>query len=175
MSRRVRWVSSTGLLAAGLSVVVLAQAPALDLRIGLWELTSTIQLGGEMPSMNLGKMTPEQQAQMDAAMKAMMTPQTAVDKSCITKEKLNQADFLMKDEPGTTCKQVYTTNTRTTLDASVTCTGDRQITEKVHVDASSPTAMKATIKTSTTEDGKTSTLDVTMMGKWLGADCGKTD
>ncbi len=43
-----RWLG-TGLLLVPLTAVVAAQAPALNVRMGLWEITSTINLGGAMP------------------------------------------------------------------------------------------------------------------------------
>jgi hypothetical protein len=41
-----------------------------------------------------------------------------------------------------------------------------------HMDAPSPTSFKGTMKSSSTQEGKTMTVDMTMAGKWLSAECG---
>jgi hypothetical protein len=76
------------------------------------------------------------------------------------------------DEQGSACKQTITTNTRSTLEGTVSCTGERPTTGQFHVDALSPTNVKATVKMSETVQGKTMNVNLTMIGKWLGADCG---
>jgi hypothetical protein len=166
-----RW-SAVATLSLSLSAIALAQAPVLDVKMGLWELSSTVNLGGEMPMIDTSKMTPEQKAQMDAAMKSMMGAHTNTQKTCVTREKFNKSAFMMDDQPGTTCKQTVSTNTRSVLDAKVVCTGERAMTMQMHVDALSPTTIKGTMKSANSEQGKTITMDATMTGKWLAADCG---
>jgi ribosomal silencing factor RsfS len=166
-----RW-SAVATLSLSLSAIALAQAPVLDVKMGLWEIASTMNIGGQMPGMDTSKMTPEQKAQMDAAMKSMMAAHTTTQKTCVTREKFNKSNFMMDDQPGMTCKQTVMTNTRSTLDAKVVCTGERGMTMQMHVDALSQTAFKATMKSANTEQGKTMTIDGTMTGKWLAADCG---
>jgi hypothetical protein len=166
----IRTVGSIVLLSS-ITAVVLAQVPALDVKMGLWEITSTSQVGGSMPSIDTSKMTPEQKAQMEAAMKSMMGAHQNVAKSCITKEKFEK-EGIMPAEKGQDCKQTIVTNTRAALDAKVVCTGDRPMTAQLHADALSSTSFKATIKSSTTDQGKQMTVDVAMTGKWLAADCG---
>lgn len=155
-----------------LPAIALAQAPALDVKMGLWEITSTMNIGGEMPMMDTSKMTPEQKAQMDAAMKSMVGAHTNVQKTCVTRETFDKSNFMMSDQPGMTCKQTVSTNTRSVLDAKVVCTGEHSMTVQMHVDALSPTAFKGSMSSSATEQGKTMKVDGTMTGKWLGADCG---
>jgi len=166
---------TTACVSACLTAVVLAQAPALNVKMGLWEVSSTSEMGGQMPGVDTSKMTPEQKAQMDAAMagamKNMMAPHTTVQKTCMTKEKFDKGSF-MTDQPGMTCKQTYTTNTHTAMDANMVCTGERAMTGQAHFEAATPTAFKGTMKSTMTEQGKTMTVNVAMTGKWLGADCG---
>jgi hypothetical protein len=56
-----RWFGSA-LLWTVLTTVVLAQAPALDIKMGLWEITTTTQIGGQTPQVDTSEMTPEQKA-----------------------------------------------------------------------------------------------------------------
>jgi len=156
---------------AALGAAAAAQTPALNVQMGLWEISTTTDVGGQMPGVDTSKMTPEQKARVDAAMKGMMGSHTSVNKTCMTKEKFNQSNF-MADQPGDMCHQTITTNTRTSLEGSVTCTGEHPMTGQIHIDAPSPTAFTGTVKASSTDSGRTMTLNLALSGKWLGADCG---
>ena len=160
-------------LALSLSSIVFAQAPALDVKMGLWELTSKVTMGGQMP-FDTSKLSPEQRAQVEASLKSSMGTHTTVNKTCMTKEKFDKSNF-MSDMPGMTCTQTITTNTRSTLEASGVCTGGTgSMTMQMRFDAQSPTAVTGTMKGASTSAGKTLTTDATISGKWLGADCGST-
>jgi hypothetical protein len=168
----VKRMTGAAMLAASVAALG-AQAPvtpALNVRMGLWEITSTLDIGGDMPSVDTSKMTPQQKAQMEAAMQAMKGAHTTTGQSCISKENFNAASLMDNDEKN--CKQTITTNTASALEATVTCTGDRAMTATLHVDAVSQTAIKATFKSSNTEQGKTMSVNGSFTGKWLGADCG---
>ena len=155
-----------------MAATLVAQAPALDVKYGLWEMSNVTNLGGQMPQVDTSRMTPEQKAKMDEAMKQMMGTHTNVTKSCITKEKVEKSVFMMPDQPGTTCSQKITTNTKTTLEASLSCTGQNAMTGQMHIDALSPTSIKGTIKSSGAMQGGAMTATINMAGKWLSADCG---
>jgi hypothetical protein len=169
MNPTSRWLAAAA-VSMSFTTVALAQAPVLDVKMGLWEITSTTNLGGQIPTVDTSKMTPEQKAQMEAVMKAMTGTHSA--KTCITREKFNKSNFMTNDESGKTCKQTVATNTRTSLDATVVCTGERARTEQMHIEALSSTSVEASIKLSSAEQGRPMTASVTMTGKWLGADCG---
>jgi hypothetical protein len=154
------------------AAVVLAQAPALDVKMGLWEMTTASNVGGQMPAIDTSKMTPEQRGRAEAAMQGMMGAHTNVAKTCMTREKFDRSSFMAPDEPGSTCKQTITTNTRSTLEGTLSCTGERPRTGQMHIDAVSSTNFKGTFKMSETNQGKTMNVNLTMTGKWLGADCG---
>jgi hypothetical protein len=166
-----RWAAAAA-ASLSLSAIVLAQAPALDVKMGLWEITSTTNIGGQIPTIDTSRMTPEQKARMEAAMKGLVGPHSNVTKSCMTKEKFNRSSFMTDGDPGATCKQTMSTNTRTSMDANVVCTGKRTTTSQMHIDAPSPTSFTGSVKSASAEQGQTMTVNVTMTGKWLGADCG---
>jgi hypothetical protein len=153
---------------------VFAQTPALDVKMGLWEVTSVTDIGGQLPAVDTSKLPPEQRAKIEEAMKAMMGAHSRVTKSCMTKEKFDKTNFMMTDQPGMACKQTIVANTRSTLDTSVVCTGDRAMTGQIHIDALSSTSIKGNMKSSTSGQGNTITFNMVMTGKWLGADCGDT-
>jgi hypothetical protein len=95
---------SASLLVLSMGAVVLAQKPALNLKLGLWELSSTGQVGGQLPAIDTIKMTPEQKAKFEAAMSAMAA-HTTVIKSCFTQEKFDRSNFMMTDRDAENCKQ----------------------------------------------------------------------
>ncbi len=172
MRTRFALIGGGGVLAA-FTAVLLAQAPALNVRMGLWEVTSTTAIGGQMPAIDTGKMTPEQKARVEAAMKNLAGGHTNVVKDCLTKEKFEKRSFLTQDRDGR-CTQTLTTNTASVLDATATCTGPNASTVHMHFEALSPTSVKGTMNMTSTEDGRTMTGTGTISGKWLGADCGAT-
>ena len=155
---------------AALGAVAAAQAPALNVQMGLWEISSTTDLGGQIPGIDTSKMTPDQKARLDAAMKAMAGPHTS--KTCMTKEKFDQSNFMGQDQPGGACHQAITTNTSTSLEGTVTCAGEHPMSGQVHIDAPSPTTFTGTVKATSTEGARATTVNIALSGKWLSADCG---
>jgi Protein of unknown function (DUF3617) len=160
------------LMVSAFAVGLLAQAPQLNVRTGLWEITTVMKMGGDMPKIDFSQMPAAQRAQMEAVMKAMMNERTETSKSCVTAEDLKDGSFMTGDDD-LKCQQAITVNTRTALESTVTCTGERTMTGKLRVDAPAPTTMNAKMNATTTEDGQTMTIDLAMTGKWLAADCGE--
>ena len=83
------------LIALSLGAFLVAQTPIrpmLDLRMGLWEVTSTTDMGG-VPGVDMSKMTPQRQAQIAATMKGALAKPTVV-KSCMTHHDLHRRTSL---------------------------------------------------------------------------------
>jgi hypothetical protein len=118
-------------------------------------------------------MTPEQQAQMKAAMASMMSkPMVNTSQNCLTKEKLDQGKFA-EDEKD--CKQTVLTNDATTYAFKQVCTGDQPRTVTITMTAPTSTSVAGKFEGTVTSPGqaKAMTVSGTMTGKYLGADCGK--
>src|SRR5438874_13325910 len=129
---RMSRVFTFAVISVSLAVAVLAQqTPALNVNMGLWEVATAFNVGGEMPAIDTSKMTPEQKARMEAAMQGMMGQHTTTSKSCETREKFNKTTFFENDSPNTKCTQTLTTNTRSTLDLAVVCTGEHPQTNQL--------------------------------------------
>ncbi len=170
ITKMSRSLAATALGLSLTTAALVAQKPALNVRLGLWEITSKMSLGGDMPGMDMSKMTDQQKAQMAAMMQNMSQART--EQSCMTQEKFDQMNFSDEKDPGK-CKHVITTNTSTSLDTTVTCSdSSNSSVSKMHFDALVPTAFKGTVKGTTTDQGKTMNIDMTMTGKWVGAACG---
>src|SRR6187402_1469497 len=104
-------ISSTLLVLATTTLV--AQAPALDLKLGLWEQTFLTKLDGLPPGIDTSKIPPAQLAQMMAA----LGEQPITSRACITKEVLADESFMLDKQPDMKCKRTITTNTRTSYTA----------------------------------------------------------
>ena len=163
-------VSSVALL--GLTAVLVAQAPALDVKFGLWENTIVTNLGGA-PPVDTSKMTPEQAAKMTAAMQGMMGERTTTEKSCVKKEDLAKDSFMLPQGSGMTCTRTITTNTGSAYVADVSCKGEREMTGKISIEAAAGgTAFTGSMNMATSAQGRTMNVTMKMSGKYLGADCG---
>ena len=81
----VRHATTSAFLFLGVATVLVAQAPALDIKLGLWENTVVTSMGGmAMPQMDTSKLPPEQAAKIAEAMKGMSGDRTVTEKNCLT-------------------------------------------------------------------------------------------
>ena len=156
----------------GLGGLVAAQAPALDLKFGLWENTVVTNIGGA-PPVDTSKMSPEQAAKMAEAMKSLAGDRTMTEKTCVKKEDLEKDSFMLPHDANTTCTRTVGTNTRAAYVADVTCTGDRPMKGQVNIQSlAGGTAFKGAVKMETSALGRTTNVAMTLTGKYLGPDCG---
>lgn len=159
-----------------------AQAPAIDVKTGLWEVSSTQSSAGmpEMPAVPqlppevLAAMPPSQRERIEAAMKAArgQSGGTRVTKFCLTREALQRGpDFGAETRPS--CKRTIRTRSRTAWEMQETCTerGGRQ-TIHVRYQAPSPDTMQGTVEIAMNDGGRQMTMRQDMRGRWLGANCG---
>ena len=165
------FLSSVALI--GLSAVLAAQAPALNVKLGLWENTIVTNMGGGAPPMDTSKMPPEQAARIAEAMKSLMADRTITEKTCLKKEDLAKDSFMLSDHSGATCTRQITTNTSTAYVADVSCTGERAMKGQVTIETTAGgTLFTGAMKMAATAQGRTVNVAMKMSGKYLGADCG---
>jgi hypothetical protein len=169
MMRSLRPLGTTAMI-AGLTAALLAQgAPKIDVKMGLWEVTSTTSMTGNVPMPDTSKMTPQQAAAVQAAMSGMMGPHTSTIKECLTKEKFDQG--MLTDQKN--CKTTITTNTATVLEVQMACDqGQGTMTGLLHFEAPSPAVIAGTFKGTATMGAQTTNITGTYAGKWTSADCG---
>lgn len=161
------------------SLVFAANEP-LNVKTGLWQVTETSTATGLPPitpemQARLDKMTPEQRAQLQAAMNSRFngTPQTTTYKTCVTKDELNKNAF---DGPDEKCTWTVVNSTGSDMEAQGTscAAGKNQgmktdITMKLHaVDSEN---VKATVQGTSTGNGNTVNVNAAFTGKWIGATC----
>ena len=168
-------VGVLAVLACTATAGVQAQQPKLDVKMGLWETTTQIHMGGmpAMPAMDLSKIPPAQRAQIEKAMETMAGEPVTM-RSCMTKEKMQQGAFMQKN-PNQNCTQTVTSSTARAMDATVVCTGAQAMTAQLHLDAPSATQYSGHMKGKTTGPGGAMEMNVEMRGRWLGSDCGDVE
>ena len=170
---RVSRVCAFALLSACLAATLAyAQAPALKINLGAWEVTTAVDLGGMPPGIDTSKMTPEQKARAEALAQSRPAQPPRVTKTCITKENVQRGAILGDDDPTMKCTQTFASNTPTLLDTTRTCTGEGvSRTSHTRMETTAATSLKATVNTSSVRNGRTIMVNVVVTGKWLGADC----
>jgi hypothetical protein len=126
---------SSSILVVGITAVLAAQAPVLDVKLGLWENTIVTNIGGmAMPQVDTSKMPPDQAAKIAEAMKGDER-RAVTDKSCLTKEDLANESFMMPKDSKMTCTRTVTTNTKAVFAADVNCTGERTVKGQINVES----------------------------------------
>jgi hypothetical protein len=185
--------SNTGALMRTLSFLVLlliAPLPLLagdmvplNLKPGLWEVTSTHSMTG-MPSMpaippdTLAKMTPEQRAHVEAMMKsASGAPTTDVNKECVTKEKLEKMTAFdqNKDSGKSNCTHTAIQSTGSRMEMKIRCDSKNKHTSDgtFVIEVLGPESGKGSMhNVITTDTGKTMNMDFSFTFKYLGPACG---
>jgi hypothetical protein len=170
MIRLIRPLGTTAVI-AGLTATLLAQgAPKINVKMGLWEVTNTTNMTGNVPMPDTSKMSPQQAAALQAAMGGMMGPHTTTTKECLTKEKFDQG--MLTDQKN--CKTTIATNTATVLEVQLTCDQGRggKMTGVMHFEAPTSDTMAGTFKGTAAMGTQTMDITGTYAGKWTSADCG---
>jgi hypothetical protein len=167
------------LACAGLAIAGVGQAADFvkpDIKPGLWEVTNNPQVTGDMPISEdqLAKMTPEQRTHMEAAMKAGMASanQPHTYKECMTPEKIARGFDIDKRE-GKACKRKIVSSTPNELHMHDECDDTtRKTVSDVLFQVKGGTQMTGKINVVITSGTKTMTVNSTVQGKYLAADCG---
>jgi hypothetical protein len=143
----------------------------LGIKTGLWEVTYTRSSNGEMPipAEYASRLTPEQRARMQAAMKDSANS-TRTYKSCVKKEDVNGS--LLNSRDNRDCKVTILKSTSTELDGKMACNIEGMNgngTMNMHVIDSEHT--KGVTHMTMTGSGQTFNTDATLSSKWIGSDC----
>jgi Protein of unknown function (DUF3617) len=168
----LRPLGLTLLILAVPSSAALAETP--DLKLGLWETTTTSDRQG-MPMPDPSQMPPEMRARMETYLKThpQNAQNTHVMRSCLTKEKLDKELFNPGNGPQGGCTRTVLKSTKTTQDVQVSCPNG--VHGEGHYQILSPMAGKGTFTMSGAggPDGKTPFhMSTQMTTKWISADCG---
>jgi hypothetical protein len=173
-----KWVILCALGAGG-AAMTLAHAtdvPQLNVKLGLWEVATHPQVNGNLPISDeqLQKLPPEQRAKFEAAMQAAIArgAQPRIFKECMTAEKRSRG-FNAGSDQSKNCKVTLVTNTTSEFESHRECsTEDGEQSTSVHFRVVSSDHVSGTVHALISHGTKTMTMNSTMEGKWLGAECG---
>lgn len=174
----LRWALGAG--AFGLGLLVCHGGPAsagpasLDIKPGLWKVTTTTHMNGQLPipEDQLARMPPAQRAQFEAAMKAAAASMGAphVFEECLTAKQI--ADGLKLNENQPSCHRTVLSSSPTELRVHESCTGASAREMDGTFEAPNPSTMHGTIHMVTTHGAQTMNANSAIEGQRLGADCG---
>ena len=166
--------SATVLACAALAGIVLFAAEPLNVKLGQWETTTTMQMSGmpAIPQDALDKMTPQQRQMIEERMKSIQGKPTTT-KYCVKQEDIDKAMKFGSDNQD--CTRTIITSTSTTQEIKIECNRDgNKSTGTVRVDAPNRENVKGTIQMNTTSSGgRSMNMNGSFVSKWLGAACEK--
>lgn len=165
---RMKFLTALACMTAAASA---GSAERLNVKPGLWEIESAIQLRGMPLSKDMqARLTPQQLAKMRADLEAEAAkgPHRETSRECITEAEL--------ERPFTTdtkdCKQTFVKSTRNAQEIRLDCTGERKGGGLMKVNAPTPETMTAALEVKMGQGADLFTMNGTLKGRWLGADCG---
>jgi hypothetical protein len=163
--------------AAGLTASA-AQAASigLDVKTGLWEMTSTGKTKGAtsslLPTEVLEHLSAGVRRRIDSAMAEGMkhVDKQRVTKKCVTKETLKRG-IKFNDELDGACKDTLVSNTAEVMEMRLQCK-DPRADGSYRLQAVSREEVSGTMTMKVNSGSGSMTMTRDMHGRWLGADCG---
>lgn len=170
-------------LLLAVNAVRAADPTPLDLKVGEWEYTVTMQMSGmpqasaaqmpRIPADQLAKLPPEQRAKIEAALKQagdMSSGKPTTNKSCVKKEDLVRMNPLASVDKG--CKMTVINSSNSKMEAKVECdsTGNKS-SSTVTLEATSSESSKFRVVTAGETGGRPVHMTINGTGKWLGPTC----
>jgi len=151
-----------------------ADPTPLNVKTGEWETTLTTETAGQLPIPQemLDKLTPEQRAKMEAAMKARNAQgaHTNAHKSCVKKEDLDKP--FGNDETRKSCKQTIVTSSATRQEIHMDCEiGGGKQSGTLKVEALDSGNVKGSMQMVASNGGRSMNVNSSFSAKWLGPVC----
>jgi len=175
----MRVTSAMFMLFFAACMAVAADTIPMDVKLGLWETTSTHTSAGAppIPQEMLDRLTPEQRAKFEERMKGRSgQPKAETHRSCLTKEKLEKY-FLFEDDKEMHCTRNILSATARKIDAKLDCSNATGIKMNgtIKVDSPDPETANGTIHMTSSGGGNSMNIDSTFKSKWLSSSCGNVE
>ena len=151
----------------------------LNIKEGLWEMTVTHSMTGmpAIPPDTLAKMSPEQRARLEAAMKqsGMGGPTADIHKECVTKEKLEKQmafDENRNDkDKDKDCTRTIVNSTSSKIEMKFHC--EQSSTDgTLLLEAVTSDSVKGSMHSVTNSHGRSMNMDLTFSSRYLSPACG---
>jgi Protein of unknown function (DUF3617) len=165
-------------IAALLGIIALGQTPQmyqpLAVKTGTWESKLVITQSGQLPipEDKLARLTPEQRAKFEAAMRARMNgqPPTRTYQSCLTSDELNKGSVFNPDKDQ--CTQKVLTSTSSTVEVQINCQQpEAQTSVHLTFTAVDSGTVTGTGTTTINGGGRTMTSNSQFSSKWISSTC----
>ena len=152
----------------------IAQYQPLNVKTGQWQTTVLVNTGGTlpMPSGQMAKLTPEQRARVEAAMKQASRPKTTAhtNQDCLTQDELSKGTPFKSDDKK--CTQKVLNSSSSKLNVEQDCAEDSMTTKTIMLlEATSPELVKGTGTVTATSEGHTFTSNISFTSQWLSSTC----
>jgi len=146
----------------------------LDVKLGLWESTSTMEHSGAppIPDELLARLTPEQRAKIEERAKAsaQQGPKTTTRKNCVKKDDLDKAMAFGNDDK--TCHRTILSSSSSKLEFRMECAaGTMKSNGTVRIEAISSEHVKGSVQMNIGEGTRSMKMNSTFESKWLGPVC----
>jgi hypothetical protein len=146
----------------------------LDVKLGLWESTSTMEHSGTppIPDEVLARLTPEQRAKIEERAKAsaQQGPKTTTRKNCVKKEDLDKAMAFGNDDKN--CHRTVVASSGSKLEFRMECgAGTMKSNGTVRVEAVSSEHVKGSVQMNIGDGTRNMKINSTFESKWLGPVC----
>ena len=170
-------LSGLALLCASTFSVASHAADAPPIKPGLWQVRSERAVDGvKAPPMaaQMDKLPPEVRKQMEAMMKQKgvdMSGGTGDIKICLSKESLDQNQWLAQKNSEKNCKTEVKTRSSSRWTWHSSCLDPKSETDGEAV-FSSPESYTMKMATIMTMNGEAKTMNMTTTSTWLSANCG---
>lgn len=147
----------------------------LDLKMGLWETTSTFQTSGmppvSIPPDALANMTPEQRARVESMMKGSGNGRTTTAKSCMTPEKMKKHEMFTNDNSD--CTRAVVSSSSSKLEMRLQCNSKGTKTDGTfRIEALNSEHVKGSMQMVSTGEDHTMHMNSNFTSRWLGPNCG---
>jgi hypothetical protein len=145
----------------------------LNIRVGLWEVTTTVTASGEMPipAVLLDKLTPEQRARVEERMNARKSDpaRTTIAKKCLTRQQLIHGIPFRPDRKS--CTWTVFTSTRSQLEMRAECFDESSRSNgMVQIDALDSESVKGSVQFSSTSGNRVTSWS-TFTARWIAPLC----
>lgn len=169
-----RDLRTVGMLLFAVALPVFA-ADSLQVKTGMWETTTTVQMSGlSIPAERLAKIPPAQRAQMEQMMRSMgaAAPRTDKRKSCITEKDLQEGAFRNAAQNNQQCKYTTVNSTAHHQEYTFQCTEQGHAANgRMVLDASDG----AHVQGSADVKSDAANISIKFTSQWLGASCTDAD
>jgi hypothetical protein len=147
----------------------------MDVKAGLWEVTKTTAMSGQIPAGLLEKLTPEQRAKLEERMNARsgQPGKPITYKACVTQEQIEKGYSFAEDPK--LCTSTVMSSTRSKEEVRLECMQNgMKLNGTAQLEALDSENVKAQMQFAGTGGDRTMNSNSTFTAKWLGPACGAT-